>query len=101
MKLTKPIFGMLALTLLLGCVRAALVNREQIRTMRDKSMMRSMGLTIHYCGSMKGFDYFRGWNPDAGSIGREEWYRVSETEKSVSDRFPFTTKRELWRPYAD
>ena len=99
MKHSNAIYWSVALVFLIGCVHAATLNRSEIRTMRDQSRLRSMGLSVHYCGSTNGFDYFRAWNPGAGSIGREEWYKVPESEGSVATRFPFTKKRELWLPY--
>lgn len=94
--------GSIVLSLLVGCLSPTTLTREEIQTRRNEQRMRSYGLTFHYCGSKGGFDYFRGFNPNAGSsLGREEWYKVPENQQAVAKRFPFTKNSKEWRFYED
>jgi len=88
----------LAIFMLIGCMHVETTTRADLEARARRQVMNSYGLSYHYCGSKNGYDYFCGFDPNAGSLGRERWFRVSESQQTISDRFPFTKKRNQWRP---
>jgi len=82
------------LVLLCGCT--ATVTKSELNAKASEQDGNSFPDRTYYCGSEDGYDYFV---IRRGLGNSTHQYRVAESEKAVTNRFPLTKDEKLWRGY--
>jgi len=87
------LFGILAIALHTACVST--IHKPELCRRARQSQMHSMLRGYNYCGSKKGFDYFRG-DEIGWSLPKSVLVRVPEDESAVPNRFAYTRNKKKW-----
>jgi hypothetical protein len=83
---------------LCGCTSTHTLTRSQLESAAKAMDGFTFPDRTYYCGTKDGYDYFVMQRSLGGSV---RWSRVPETDKAVTERFPFSKDKMRWQVYHD